>query len=533
MLNTITPKHTTRWREHEFLLVTLVCILAITGSCWRLLQHSTFELIDRYGHNFLDNHLPFNYTKNILLPEITLPLLIYCCYIWMTLFILPRLMQTATRTPNSFRLNFNLHGGIEISGTAGEALKKFGWGLLHTFLLLICLGTGWGIIYFYSHQYDLPRDISNINIMGRGLRMATNYVVLFIAYTIFREAILRRLETRESEHASSIDFLNKITAFVVCYFVFGALLVSIELFDRDFSILYFGFVPPVVLTALTNIYWLLPRNPEAKFFNKNILWRIALATLLWGIPFMIAMVPNKDAVVPVILSLWIAQMFVTYPISWLIFRNQKEKIMRIRGLETELGQSKADLQFLRSQINPHFLFNVLNTLYGTALHENAGKTAGGIQQLGDMMRFMLHENNLDRIAMSKEIDYIKGYITLQQLRTEASPMIMIETGIDEEIPPCEIAPMLIIPFVENSFKHGISLREPSWIKLDIHCDGARVHMELRNSIHKRQGTDPEAGRSGVGLKNVLHRLKLIYPDKHEFFLHQDEREFFVQLTIQL
>ncbi|HEY6901146.1 MAG TPA: histidine kinase, partial [Puia sp.] len=102
-----------------------------------------------------------------------------------------------------------------------------------------------------------------------------------------------------------------------------------------------------------------------------------------------------------------------------------------------------------------------------------------------------------------------------------------------DFPACNIAPMLLIPFVENSFKHGISLVESSWIDLRLHCDGQRVHFEVRNSVHSRQGNDPEKGKSGVGMKNVLHRLKLIYPDRHEFFLHQDEKEFFVQLSIQL
>ena len=92
--------------------------------------------------------------------------------------------------------------------------------------------------------------------------------------------------------------------------------------------------------------------------------------------------------------------------------------------------------------------------------------------------------------------------------------------------------MLLIPFVENSFKHGISLREPSWIRLQLHNEGNRIHFEIRNSVHLRAGEDPEKTRSGIGLKNVLHRLKLLYPNRHEFFVHQDDREFFVQLTIQ-
>jgi sensor histidine kinase YesM len=109
---------------------------------------------------------------------------------------------------------------------------------------------------------------------------------------------------------------------------------------------------------------------------------------------------------------------------------------------------------------------------------------------------------------------------------------MIETIIDDPFPECPIAPMLLIPFVENGFKHGISLREPSWIKLKLRHQGGRVLFEMRNSIHLRKGEDPEEMRSGIGLKNVLHRLKLLYPNRHEFYMHQDEKEFFVQLSIQ-
>jgi len=530
----IAAPHTTRWREHEFITITLICIIAVAGNCWQLFQHSEAALNEKYGQAFAEAGLPFDYTRNILLPNIALPLLMFFCYIWMNLFILPRLLQTATKTPGGFRLHFSLSGRIEVSGAGGEALKKFFWGLGHTFLLLLCLGTGWGIANFYSHQYRLPRDISNIMIMGNGLRMAINLIIGYILYSIIRETILRRMETAGEQLTTRATIANQISAFLTGYFVLGAVLVYFKVFSSDDSapIFYFGFVPPVILAALTNLYWIFPLKGDQSIFKRHILWRLLLSTLCWGIPF-IALTVNEHEAPPTVLALWMGQLAVTTPISWFIYQQQKDKILRIRGLETALGQSKADLQFLRAQINPHFLFNVLNTLYGTALHENAGRTAGGIQQLGDMMRFMLHENNLDRISMSKEIEYIKNYIALQQLRTETSSSILIDTHIDEDVPSCVIAPMLIIPFVENGFKHGISLRDPSWIKLTLHCDGQRVHFELRNSVHIRQGSDPEKGKSGVGLKNVLHRLKLIYPDRHEFFLHQDEREFFVQLTIQL
>jgi LytS/YehU family sensor histidine kinase len=190
------------------------------------------------------------------------------------------------------------------------------------------------------------------------------------------------------------------------------------------------------------------------------------------------------------------------------------------------------LQFLRSQINPHFLFNALNTLYGTALKENAEQTAEGIQKLGDMMRFMLHENNLDFIPMYKEIEYLKNYIVLQKLRIQSSPGILIEDNIDEARCNRNIAPMLLIPFVENAFKHGISLKEKSWITIKLECTNAIICFEVRNSIHKRFEADTEKDKSGIGLKNVAERLKLLYPARHELNVSEDKNEFIAKLIIK-
>jgi len=242
--------------------------------------------------------------------------------------------------------------------------------------------------------------------------------------------------------------------------------------------------------------------------------------------------PRFNPLIPMMLFGWILQLVVTTPLSWLIYRQRKDKILQLRGLETALGKSEADLEFLRSQINPHFLFNALNTLYGTSLQEGAGRTAEGIQKLGDMMRFMLHENNQDLIPMDREIEYLKNYIALQKLRTQSSPSILIEDRIDGQLCKHMIAPMLLIPFVENAFKHGISLRERSWINIRLDCDEKNIHFEVRNSVHNRLKDDPEATKSGIGMKNVINRLKLVYGGRHEFYVHGDEKEFFVQLVIQ-
>ena len=112
---------------------------------------------------------------------------------------------------------------------------------------------------------------------------------------------------------------------------------------------------------------------------------------------------NDNWSIGLVVLLWVLQLLITTPASWLNYQQKKDKILQLKGFENALAKSTADLQFLRSQINPHFLFNALNTLYGTALIEKSERTAEGIQKLGDMMRFMLHENMQDFIPMEKEI----------------------------------------------------------------------------------------------------------------------------------
>jgi LytS/YehU family sensor histidine kinase len=148
------------------------------------------------------------------------------------------------------------------------------------------------------------------------------------------------------------------------------------------------------------------------------------------------------------------------------------------------------------------------------------------------MRFMLHENNLDFIDMRKEVEYLENYIALQKLRIQSSPDITIEDNIDVQHCNYKIAPMLLIPFVENAFKHGIRLKETSWIKIKLACIDGNIFLEVSNSMHKRSDNDPEKERSGIGFKNVMQRLILIYPGKHQVSVNGDGKEFFVKLSIQ-
>lgn len=221
---------------------------------------------------------------------------------------------------------------------------------------------------------------------------------------------------------------------------------------------------------------------------------------------------------------WVASIAVAYGRKVL----SKEKTQ----LQTQVSATSAELASLRAQINPHFLFNALNSLYATALKENSEKTADGIQKLGDMMRFMLQENNHDQIPLDKEIEYLRNYIQIQQMRIDETQGVDIRVTIQEPGRAMSIAPMMLTPFVENAFKHGISFRHPSWIYITLTLDNTRLYFKVHNSRHAKATNNPEESQSGVGLENVRKRLELIYPNRYELAIQQSDQDYFVSLTLE-
>lgn len=202
-------------------------------------------------------------------------------------------------------------------------------------------------------------------------------------------------------------------------------------------------------------------------------------------------------------------------------------------LQTEVNLKSAELDQLKNQVNPHFLFNTLNTLYSVSLKEKAETTAVGIQKLGDMMRFILNENNQELIPLEKEIEQLENYIEIQKMRLDENQNIKVEVNIQRTDKEFLIAPMLLNPFVENAFKHGISFRNPSWIFVTLTYDNNFIRFRVHNSLHKLQETDTEKNNHGIGLENVKKRLELIYPGKHNLQIEQSEQDFFVNLSVEV
>ncbi|WP_194775868.1 sensor histidine kinase [Pararhodonellum marinum] len=311
----------------------------------------------------------------------------------------------------------------------------------------------------------------------------------------------------------------------------------IFLFQLQFVVLpdpvlvtYAIILPAFILVVVYNFFLIYQYRKANRTSEANAYYILLLAGVL-GLTLFVAI--NSHSFVPVYFGVGMVLliMVIIIPLSNLFFKKYEAILGEINTLSYQVDQGQANLDFLRSQINPHFLFNSLNTLYGTALQESAERTAEGVQKLGDMMRFMLHENHRDRIPVEREKEYLQHYVDLQLLRLKDQEKVEIVFKTKEE--PCsgELAPMLLIPFVENAFKHGISLQNKSWVKINLTCSEQKVDLDVHNSIHPKQAQDPEMEASGVGLANVRKRLELLYAEQHELVIRENDMEFFVHLTL--
>jgi LytS/YehU family sensor histidine kinase len=199
----------------------------------------------------------------------------------------------------------------------------------------------------------------------------------------------------------------------------------------------------------------------------------------------------------------------------------------LRQLEKE--KLVAQISSLKLQINPHFLFNTLNNIYATAI-DTSPRTADMVDKLSEMMRYTMKENQNDFVPLEGEINYLNNYIELQKLRLESK--IIFEYTVDGDFTELLIAPMLLIPFVENAFKHGLNSEQDSNIKINIKVNESELDFLVANNKVNIQSNIKE-NSSGLGIENTKHRLSLIYPSKHLLTIKETENDFTVSLHINL
>lgn len=202
-------------------------------------------------------------------------------------------------------------------------------------------------------------------------------------------------------------------------------------------------------------------------------------------------------------------------------------------INTRLKQSEkekldAELAYLKAQINPHFLFNTLNSIYSLAIVKS-DNVASSIVKLSNMMRYVLSESSNDFVRLEKEIEYIENFIELQQIRF--GTFIQFECSITGDHKNKYIAPLILIAFIENAYKHGVNAEDNSIIKIQLETTENQLHLFVKNNKVFVQRS--EESESGLGVENTKNRLQILYPGKHQLIIDNNEKEYSVSLTLDL
>ena len=225
--------------------------------------------------------------------------------------------------------------------------------------------------------------------------------------------------------------------------------------------------------------------------------------------------------------------FITFLlISFIVLYGYIADYFRTKRLQIQLlkEKSEAELSVLKAQINPHFLFNALNTIYNEAHREKNEHTANLIEKLSGILRFSVEGSQHEFTSVEREIKFLEQYLTLQKARLPERKNIKIRTNISYDEQPAQIAPFLIIPFFENAFQYGISMDKECFIDINLIIENQQVHLKVSNSILPNNSAKKGMG---TGIKNVQKRLDLQYRNKHKLLINNNLAIFKVELNIDV
>lgn len=283
----------------------------------------------------------------------------------------------------------------------------------------------------------------------------------------------------------------------------------------------------LALVVYVNLYILFP----AYFFTKKyLIYSLFLVVIIGLGAFVLGLIfprGNSTFAIPVFQHFINIFFFIVITSSFKFFREYSRKQAML--IEAENEQLKTELSLLKSQVNPHFLFNTLNNLYGLITQSQNQKASEVTLKLSDLMRYLLDSSKTEKVSLNEEIKFLEDYLTLEKIRLTINADVKFEvSGTDKVV---FIAPLLFIPFVENAFKHGLqTISKNNYAHFFLSIQGNEVFFEAQNSVSARFDNQHE---SGSGLSNLRKRLQLIYPEKHQLEIEKTETFFKVTLHVQL
>lgn len=277
-------------------------------------------------------------------------------------------------------------------------------------------------------------------------------------------------------------------------------------------------------------------------FNRNKLLKTSLAFLLINAIFTAARIGITIGAYAIFkvdlshlhvgLSAIVNEFLNTFGFSWVpVTIKYTIDWYREQQLKTELinQNQSGEIAFLRSQINPHFLFNTLNNIYNLSLKKSEQAPAA-IMKLSEIMRYMMKESNADKVLLSNEIDYLSGFIELNKLRIKDTEFVDFQViGNTDNI---YVTPLLFIPFIENAFKHGSRRVESPGLVVRFEIEKDILKFTCMNYVSKDETVSKDES-NGIGLHNVIRRLELIYPQKHKLNIENTADQYIVTLELEV
>lgn len=282
--------------------------------------------------------------------------------------------------------------------------------------------------------------------------------------------------------------------------------------------------------TLALLFLLLVEINYVYLFAKVRWYLFACSCLLIGIiPFALLLIHKENIRMSgSLLEVKPTLLMAAYAFTYALIRDYFYHLKHKKTLQ--LQQVQSELNMLKSQLNPHFLFNSLNYLYGTALKEGAALTAGGIDQISDLLRYTIAGMHADFVPLEEEIHFIENYLALQKARLPEKENIVVGLQISAAEKDWKIAPLLLLTFIENAFKYGISMDGASNVNINLTVYNGRLTLKADNTIIKGHH---EIKGNNTGIKSALKRLKLLYPDKYTFESSTDGTVYSISLQLLL